>query len=270
MICTSRLSVIIGGQKILKEVSFDIHHGELACVIGPNGAGKSTLIRAMSGDLKPCEGEVMLAGDPIHRLALGHLARRRAVVTQDTSVPFSFRAAEVIALGLTPWSLSHSEAEDIISLVSDLTDVRHLLERDIQTLSGGERQRVQLARALAQLWPGELTEQALLLDEPLSALDMGQQSRTLALLRKLRERELTIVCVMHDLNAALSCADRLLVLKDGALIADEHPRRLDLPLLLSQTFETPLEQVNHGPNESPIIIPVTTHRSLTPTLKPAP
>ena len=176
----------------------------------------------------------------------------------------------MIALGLTPWSLSHSEAEDIISLVSELTDVRHLLERDIQTLSGGERQRVQLARALAQLWPGELTEQALLLDEPLSALDMGQQSRTLALLQKLRERELTIVCVMHDLNAALSCADRLLVLKDGALISDEHPRRLDLPLLLSQTFETPLEQVNHGSRETPIIVPVTTHRSLTPTLKTAP
>ena len=270
MICSSRLSVSFGAQEILKEVSFDIHHGETACVIGPNGAGKSTLIRALSGDLKPNKGEVMLAGDPIKDLPLDTLARRRAVVTQDTSVPFSFRSAEVIALGLTPWGLSYAEAEGVIRSVADITDVQHLLGRDIRTLSGGERQRVQLARALAQLWPGDFSSQALLLDEPISALDMGQQTRTLNLLRDLRERELTIICVMHDLNAALSCADRLLLLKGGELMADEDPYRLDLPRLLSEAFETPLQQVQRGTGKAPIITPVRTHRLNRPKLKSSP
>ena len=255
MICTSRLSVALGGQKILKEVSFDVHHGETACVIGPNGAGKSTLIRALSGDLKPDKGHVMLAGDPIEKLPLHTLARKRAVVTQDTSVPFSFRSAEVIALGLTPWSLPYNEAEEVISAVAEATDVQHLLDRDIRTLSGGERQRIQLARALAQLWPGDLSEQALFLDEPISALDMGQQSRILDILSDLREKELTIVCVMHDLNAALSCADRLLLLKEGKLLADEDPSHLDLELLLSEAFETPLQQVQQNADKAPFILP---------------
>ena len=257
MISAKNLSLKIEGKQILDEVSFTISRGQTTSIIGPNGAGKSTLIRALAGDLKLDRGELSLDGVRISALSLRALAKKRAVVMQDTAVPFSFIAAEVIGLGTAPWGLSEAESSDTLGNVAWLTDVEHLLQQDIRTLSGGERQRVQIARALAQLWPGDRSRQVLLLDEPLSALDIGQQQRLLKLFEMLHKRGLTIISVMHDMNAALQSSDHILLLKEGQLLAAGATKDLNLAELLSRAFETPLEEHRRAGLEAPLILPAT-------------
>ena len=257
MISAKNLSLKLGGKQILDEVSFTISRGQTTSIIGPNGAGKSTLIRALAGDLKLDRGELSLDGVRISALSLRALAKKRAVVMQDTAVPFSFIAAEVIGLGTAPWGLSEAESSDTLGNVAWLTDVEHLLQQDIRTLSGGERQRVQIARALAQLWPGDRSRQVLLLDEPLSALDIGQQQRLLKLFEMLHKRGLTIISVMHDMNAALQSPDHILLLKEGQLLAAGATKDLNLAELLSRAFETPLEEHRRAGLEAPLILPAT-------------
>ena len=136
----------------LDGLSLGVRPGEVLAVLGPNGAGKSTLLQVLSGELRPDAGEVMLDADALHALEPRALARRRAVLPQEGTLAFGFRAHEVVALGRSPHvGCSRVADERAIEAALVATDVAHLAERSWATLSGGERQRVQLARVLAQL-----------------------------------------------------------------------------------------------------------------------
>lgn len=242
-------------KDILSGIDFKVKRGHSAVLVGPNGAGKTTLLRILSGDLSPDTGNVALNGTDLAATSLEKQARNRAVLCQETSVPFSFRVHEIIALGLLPWASIVRNAQPLVEEAAAATDVMHLLHRDIMSLSGGERQRVQLARALAQLSPGGYAGKLLILDEPLSALDLGQERRVVQLLRDLRAQGLTVISVMHDLNPALEIADQVCILREGRLLASCSPFDPELPDKLSLAFDTPLVSQVQAGRRVPLILP---------------
>ena len=188
-------------------------------LLGPNGSGKTTLIRIMAGLLAPWRGGVFLSGEPIARFTRRQLARRMAMVPQETHAAFDFSVLDMVMMGryphLGPLAL---EGADDLTIARDAlaaTGTSAFEARGFATLSGGEKQRVVIAGALAQ------ASDVLLLDEPTAALDLGFQIEIAALLRRLnRERGTTMVLSTHDLNLAAALCDRIVLLKDGRVFTD--------------------------------------------------
>jgi iron complex transport system ATP-binding protein len=211
------LSVTIGRERIVSDVSMAVERGEWVALIGPNGAGKTTLLRALSG-LRPFDGHVLAAGLDVASIHRRELARQIALVPQQPHIPAELTVAEYVLLGRTP-HIGYFAAESRSDrLAADRAiarlDLRPFTDRSLGSLSGGELQRVVLARALAQEAP------IMLLDEPTSALDLGRQQEALELVDLLRrDSELTVISAMHDLSLASQYADRLLLLDRGQLVA---------------------------------------------------
>jgi iron complex transport system ATP-binding protein len=211
------VSVVLGGARVLENVSGAVEAGEWVTVIGPNGAGKSTLLRAVVG-LVPRLGKLEIGGDDGAALSRRELARRVALVPQAPWLPQYMTVAEYVLLGRTPHLgyFAREGARDLDAADSALVrlDLVDFASRRLGTLSGGEQQRAVLARALAQEAP------ILLLDEPTAALDVGRGQQVLELIDALRrEGELTVLAAMHDLTLAGQYADRLLLLDRGRVVA---------------------------------------------------
>lgn len=217
------VSKSFGALTVADGVTFSVPRGEALGIIGPNGAGKSTLISVLAGERKPDDGEVLLEETPLERIASSSLARRRAVLLQDSSLDFAFTAEEVVELGRFPYSGTQAQIADAeaIAEAARLTGIGPFLSRSYQTLSGGEKQRVQFARAIAQIWrpAGEGEDRYLILDEPTSALDLRHQRLTLDIARRLAEEGVGVLAAIHDLNLASAYADDALLLKGGRVIA---------------------------------------------------
>ena len=224
-----------GANIVLKGVGLCLQRGEFVGLLGPNGSGKSTLLRVLSGVLKPTRGEVWLEGQPLSRLRAKEVARRLAFVPQREEVAFGFSAWEVVLLGRAPyigwWGRERARDVQAAQRAMERTDCASLSARVFSSLSGGERQRVVLARGLAQ------ETSLLLLDEPLTHLDVAHQVGTLSLLRQLnREEGLTVLAALHDINLASEFCDRLLVLRQGQLVAEGTPSEVITPSLLARVF----------------------------------
>ncbi len=224
-----------GDRVVLKGVNLKIARGEFVGLLGPNGSGKSTLLRVLSGVLKPSRGRVWLDGQPLHRLHAKDVAKRLAFVPQREEVAFGFTAWQVVLLGRAPyigwWGKECADDVRATQQAMERTDCLSVAERAFGTLSGGERQRVVLARGLAQATP------LLLLDEPLTHLDVTHQVGTLSLLRQLnREEGLTVLAALHDINLASEFCDRLLVLRQGQVVAEGTPSQVVTPKLLARVF----------------------------------
>jgi len=208
---------------VLRGVSLDVPPGAFVGILGPNGSGKTTMLRVLAGTLKPGHGNVTLDGVELSRLSRTDLARRMAVVPQETHLAFDFSVLEVVLMGRYP-HLGTFEVEgpaDVAIARDSLaaTGTRVLEHRPFDTLSGGEKQRVIIAAALAQIGRGGRSS-VLLLDEPTAALDLAYQLEIAALLRDLRQRlQLAIVVSTHDLNFAAALCRTLVLLKDGQVLA---------------------------------------------------
>ncbi|MGA9871701.1 MAG: ABC transporter ATP-binding protein [Rhodococcus sp. (in: high G+C Gram-positive bacteria)] len=204
--------VILGGVDVAPVV------GETVGLIGPNGSGKSSLLRILAGIVTADEGTVTLDGTPIASMRRKQIARRVAMVDQHSNTEVDISVVDVVRLGRIPHQgmLGGDSAADDRAVVKALADtgMESRSHRMWHTLSGGERQRVQIARALAQ----EPTE--LLLDEPTNHLDIAHQLDILALVAEL---PLTSVVALHDLNLAAMFCDRIVVLRDGAVVAVGTP-----------------------------------------------
>lgn len=224
-----------GATPVLKGIHLRISRGELVGLLGPNGSGKSTLLRVLSGVLKPQKGQVCLDGQPLSQLRAKEVAQKLAFVPQREEVAFGFTAWEVVLLGRAPyigwWGRERAEDVTATRRAMERTDSLPLADRAFSTLSGGERQRVVLARGLAQ------ETSLLLLDEPLTHLDVAHQVSTLSLLRQLnREEGLTVLAALHDINLASEFCDRLIVLRQGQIVADGTPTEVITPALLARVF----------------------------------
>ncbi|HJN17503.1 MAG TPA: heme ABC transporter ATP-binding protein [Armatimonadota bacterium] len=220
-------SLICGydGREVLHGVDFNVARGEFVGVLGPNGSGKSTLLRAVTGVLRLASGSADLFGTPLREADRRDLARRVGVVPQASVIPFEFTVREIVAMGRAPHiARLHGESDvdrAAIEAALSRTDTAGLSDRLMSELSGGEAQRVTIARALAQ------EPELLLLDEPTAFLDLNHQIEVFELLRRLnRDDELTVTCVSHDLNLAALYCDRIVLLRDGRVVAEGPPTQV--------------------------------------------
>lgn len=224
-----------GNLNILNDITFNTERGECVGIIGPNGSGKSTLLKTISKILSPASGSVILCGKDISGLSNKDLAKDMAVVPQDTGVDFEFSCHEIVMMGRNP-HLKRFEFEgkrdyDIVKNAMELTGTWKFKDRPISQLSGGERQRVIIARALAQ------EPSVLLLDEPVSHLDINHQIEVLDLVQKLKEEKgLVIVIVIHDLNLAARYCDRLILLHDKGIMKTGTPEEVITRDNIKQAF----------------------------------
>jgi iron complex transport system ATP-binding protein len=219
MLVGSDLTVRRGAITALQGVSLELRPGQVFGVLGPNGAGKSTLLAALSGELMPSAGQVLLQGRALGDWPDVERARCLAVLPQSSTLSFAFRVADVVAMGRLPHRTGRDADAAIVAAALAVADAQHLAARNYLKLSGGERQRVHLARVLAQLWPGG-PGRVLLLDEPTSMLDPAHQHSILQAVRGFAAQGGTALVILHDLNLAARYCDRLMLLKNGCSHAE--------------------------------------------------
>ena len=218
MLRTDKIKFSYSQTKVLKGIDLEIEAGSFIGIIGPNASGKSTLLKNMSKSLKSDSGAVYLDHKLLNDYNSLELAKKMAVVPQNTEVNFNFNVYDIIMMGRHPyqkrWSGISQQDIKIVKEVMEVTDTLKLKQKMINDLSGGERQRVIIARALAQ------KPEILLLDEPTSSLDINYQGEIYDLLNYLnQEFNLTIVTVSHDLNLTAQYCEELLLLKEGEIYA---------------------------------------------------
>lgn len=217
---------------VLDGVSLHVDRGDVVGLLGPNGSGKTTLMRLMAGLLTASSGSISLNDRPVASFTRRQMAQQMALVPQETQTTFDHSVLDMVLMGrfphLGPFAL---EGPADLGLARDAlaaTGTAHLEQRAFGTLSGGEKQRVVIAGALAQ------ASDMLLLDEPTASLDLGHQIETAALLRQLnRARGTTLVLSTHDLNLAAALCDRIILLKQGRVLA----QGLTLETLTAQRVE---------------------------------
>lgn len=200
------------------DVTFQASAGQVTAIVGPNGSGKTSLLRALTGELAH-QGRVWLNGRDTAGMKPWEVAAERAVLPQATMLAFPFTVIEVVRMGL----LSGSEAghEGLPARALAAVGLSGYENRFFQELSGGEQQRAQLARVLLQVWDpvGPTGPRWLLLDEPVSSLDIGHQLAVIGLMRDYANRGGGVVAVMHDLNLTAMSADEAVVMESGRVLA---------------------------------------------------
>ncbi|WP_407951456.1 heme ABC transporter ATP-binding protein [Pendulispora rubella] len=241
----------------MKEVSLAAKPGEVVAIVGPNGAGKSTFLKMLSGELSPSSGEVRMGDRPLAEWAVLERARVRAVLSQHEDLRFAFTGFDVVLLGRSPHVVGTESVRDtaITRLAMSATDTLAFEERTYVTLSGGERQRIQLARALAQIWEAhEGQHRVLLLDEPTNSLDLHHQHAVLHWARKMAADGVAVVTVLHDLNLAAQCADRVAVLRGGRCVAEGAPKDVLTAALVREVFSVEAMVLPHPELDCPLIV----------------
>ena len=242
-------------REVLRGVDINAAEGEVVALIGPNGAGKSTLLRVLGGLLTPSGGAVTIGDVDIASLDRRAIATRIAVVPQVFETLFPFTVREIVTLGRTSrlgtlGLLTRSDAIAVEGALRQL-DSLDLAERRIDHLSGGERQRAVLAMALAQ------ETGVLLLDEPTAHLDPAHQRATLERVARLaRERGLSVIAVLHDLNLASALATRIVVLSEGIVAREGSPRDVLTASLVRDVFGPGLDVISH--DGLPFVLPAPT------------
>jgi iron complex transport system ATP-binding protein len=246
------VAVRFGARAVLRGVSLALAPGEVLGLAGPNGAGKTTLFRAATRVVALERGAVRIAGASVAALARRELARRVAVVPQDVSIPFPFRAGEVVLMGRAPHraGFGFESAADVerARACLALVGIEALADRPMPELSGGERQLVLVARALAQ------DPEVLLLDEPTAHLDLRHRAVVLERVREFALGGGAALVVSHDLTLAARSCSRLALLADGKLAACGAPADVLHPALLQQVFGVEAE-VLPAPDGAPLVIP---------------
>lgn len=240
------IEVRAGSRPLLSDVSLDVAPAEFVAIIGPNGAGKSTLLNALAGDRVLSSGEILLDGRPLTHWSKLELARRRAVLPQHSAVAFDFTGRQIAMLGLLAFrgTLSEGQMQALAEKALAETEALGFADRPYTVLSGGERQRVQLARVLAQCDADPVATPFLLLDEPITGLDLSHQHAALASARRRVDRGLGVLAVLHDLNMAARYADRVGIVERGR-VTNLGPTRQTLdPERLSAVFATPIVRID--------------------------
>jgi iron complex transport system ATP-binding protein len=221
-------------QPVLRGLSVEIPAGSLTAILGPNGSGKTTLLRLLLGFLPPDQGAISVAGRPLSGYSRREMGRLMALVPQSEHIPFNFSALEYVLLGRTPY-LRPLETPRPVDRQIALEALRAvgaegLGDRAITTLSGGEQQLVILARAVAQ------QPRILLMDEPMSHLDLGNQGRIVSIMRHMAASGVTLVFTTHDPNTAASLATYVVLMRCGEVLAAAPPAHAMTAANLSETY----------------------------------
>jgi len=216
------LTFSYSSHKILDDLDIEVNDAEILSLVGPNGSGKTTLIKCIDRILKP-QGSILLDGQEIERMSRQEIARQIGYVPQSSSTPLATTVFDTVLMGRRPhisWRVSDADLDKVASIL-ELLNLDDLAMRDFSQLSGGQKQKVLIARALCQE-PG-----VLLLDEPTSNLDMKHQLEVMEIISDLvREKRISAVMAIHDLNLASRFTDQLVMLKDGKVYAAGRPDTL--------------------------------------------
>ncbi|WP_312283770.1 ABC transporter ATP-binding protein [Candidatus Igneacidithiobacillus taiwanensis] len=227
MLSASRLAYAYGNRMVLEDVSLTLAAGESVALLGANGSGKSTLIRLLLGIYRPLRGQIRLGAEPLQGLSAKERARRIAYVPQDHGTAFPFRVLDMVLMGRIPHQslLGRASPKDRARAEGSLErlGILDLADRPYTELSGGQRQLVLIARALAQEAP------ILILDEPVTGLDYGNQHRLMVQVRDLARSGYAILQSTHYPEHALAAASRVLLLKDGRILAEGAPDNVLCP-----------------------------------------
>jgi len=249
MLRTDKVSFSYSGHTVVDSVTLAVEPGQVIAILGPNGAGKTTLFKLLSGSVQPDNGKVTLDDRPLNAYPTEALARRRSVLPQVSQLGFNFTVREVVEMGRLPHAKvdKNVDEEAIVDLALKQADITQFADRHYLSLSGGERQRVQLARALAQVWPDEKIKEGryLLLDEPTNNLDISHQHACLREARNLAAKGVGVACILHDFNLALAYADTCVVLYDGMVRAAGPIAKALTAEVVSDVFEVEATMVEH-------------------------
>jgi iron complex transport system ATP-binding protein len=230
----------VGDKWLVRNVNCIFEPGKCYMLCGPNGAGKSTLLKLLSLDYAATEGTVYYNNKLADRKTRREHASYRAVLSQQVEISFPLLVEEVVMMGRYPhFSVSPNRNDlQVCETVMTKLDILHLAKRNFPTLSGGEKQRVQFARVLAQIWdPPSEHGRILLLDEPISSLDLKQQFDFLGHVRDLLDGKTVVIAILHDLNLALNYADELLLMRGGQLYAKGKPAEILSPENIGEVFD---------------------------------
>ena len=242
------LAVHIGSTAILHNISLAFNEGQVTALLGHNGSGKSTLLKTVARQIRACAGEVRLEGKTAKSLGARAFARVVGYLPQHPPGTDGLTVRELVALGRYPWRgplgrYSEKDHSLIDQAIAD-TDLKPFQHRSVDTLSGGERQRAWIAMLLAQ------QTRCLLLDEPISALDVKHQVETLRLVQRLAsQRELTVIVVLHDVDLASRFCDRLVALKAGQVVADGTPAEIMDSQILESIYSVPMGVMERAPGQ---------------------
>jgi iron complex transport system ATP-binding protein len=250
-----------GASAVLQGVSIDVPAGGLVGILGPNGSGKTTLLRLAAGSLRPQSGSIRFDDEDVARIPRGTLARRLAVVPQDTQLAFDYTVLEIVLMGryahLGPFEVEGPDDLRSAHAALEATGTAPFADRAFRTLSGGEKQRVMIASALAQLddaagYDARGAGRLLFLDEPTASLDLKYQIEVAALLRTLHDRRhVTILLSTHDLHFARSVCDTVVLLGRGRVLASGLP---------AEVLTTRALAALYGIAESDVPVPLVSSR----------
>ncbi len=244
-----------GDREILRGFSAEIKKGEFVGLIGANGTGKSTLLKCLSGLIPINSGKIIIEGHDNTTLKQRERAKMVAVVPQSFAIDYDFLVEEIVLMGRNPY-LSYKDRESdedyrIVENAMKMTGTLGFKGRLFNELSGGEKQRVIIARAIAQ------EPDIILLDEPTSALDIHHQVEVMELIEHLnRERGVTVVAVLHDVNLASRYCDRLIMMKDGAAMVDGSPSKVIIEENLRHIYQMKMMVRENPIFNKPEIIPI--------------
>ncbi len=238
MIEAKQISYQAQGKTLLAPLDLCLKPGEMWTILGPNGAGKSTLMNLLAGINQPHTGSIEVQGQSMEDMPAMDLAQRRAYLSQQHNDDISFSCEEIITMAAYPWGKSFEKIQ--LEQVLDWFDLQHLKHQSYAQLSGGEKQRCNLARSCLQILPNGFGNSILLLDEPLSGLDIAHQVKLFKLLKTLQKQGTCIVMVLHDINLALRFCSHGILLKEGALVKQGDINEVLTASRLSDTFETEL------------------------------
>ncbi|MCG8532754.1 MAG: ABC transporter ATP-binding protein [Desulfovibrionales bacterium] len=242
------LSLFRGEKTILKDIHLHLSPGKIHVILGPNGAGKTSLLKCMNGIIPPSSGQIFLGTTPLESLSQDQIARRVSYMAQFTPSP-QITVFEAILLGRSPrmgYRPSPGDLQKTEKLIQEF-ELEDLAMENLNRLSGGQRQKVGVTMAMAQESP------IILMDEPTASLDLKNQHQLISLIRgKAKEKGLTLIMVLHDLNLALAQGHSFIFLKQGKIIGKESVESLR-PERLEAVYEMPLEMIHHRGH--PLVIP---------------
>ena len=250
----SKAAAADDGSDVLQRVFMSVNRGDLVGILGPNGSGKTTLLKVLCGALAPSSGSVTLEGRRLADWPGREIAQRVALVPQETHAPFDFTVLDIVLMGrfpyLGPFALEGPDDLIIARQALASTGTAGFEGRAFGTRSGGEKQRVVIASALAQ------APDLLLLDEPTASLDIGHQLEVQALLQRLNQGGVTMVLSTHDLNLAAALCRRLVLLREGRVLAAGPTEAVLTPVAIRELYGVHAEVERHPRAGRLAVIPI--------------
>jgi len=236
---------------VLKDICIELSPSEMLGIVGPNGAGKSTLIRCINRILSPQKGCILLDKQDIEEMSRMELAKKMGYIPQTASQVFPATVFDTVLMGRRPhlgWRSSEKDTEMVLEMLQML-NIEEFAMRDINELSGGQQQKVFIARALTQ------EPDVLLLDEPTSNLDIRHQLEVMDIIKNIvREKEISAIMAIHDLNLASRYADRIVMMHSGEIFSAGDPVSALTPENIEHVYGVEVKVSNH--DGRPYIVPI--------------